>query len=137
MHQSLNPVLEKLLRLGDSTEYMLELATEFNDRLSLKILELSELEMEGQGPGRAPMPYAWLALGSASRLCVPSSKIAWSTPGYPGSARPRLRAGFWPEPSAWWNAWPTAASSKSNRGSWPPRRPGARTILSCIRPIWT
>ncbi|MFH1034492.1 MAG: putative nucleotidyltransferase substrate binding domain-containing protein [Pseudomonadota bacterium] len=67
VHQNLDPVLEKLLRLGGSAEYMLELATEFNDRLTLKILELSELEMASQGLGRAPVPYAWLALGSAGR----------------------------------------------------------------------
>ncbi len=67
VHQNLDPVLEKLMRLGGSAEYMLELATEFNDRLTLKILELSELEMENQGLGRAPVPYAWLALGSAGR----------------------------------------------------------------------
>lgn len=67
VHQNLDPVLEKLLRLGGSAEYMLELATEFNDRLTLKILELSELEMAEEGLGRAPVPYSWLALGSAGR----------------------------------------------------------------------
>jgi CBS domain-containing protein len=67
VHHDLEPYLEKLLRLGGSAEYMLELATEFNDRLTLKILELTELEMENQGLGRAPVPYAWLALGGAGR----------------------------------------------------------------------
>ncbi|MBI5524342.1 MAG: CBS domain-containing protein [Desulfarculus sp.] len=67
IHQRLDPVLEMLLRLGGSAEYMLELATEFNDSLITKILELSELEMEHEGLGRAPVPYAWLALGSAGR----------------------------------------------------------------------
>ncbi len=67
IHQNLDPVLEMLLRLGGSAQYMLDLATEFNDRLLLKILELTELEMEHQGRGRAPVPYSWLALGSAGR----------------------------------------------------------------------
>lgn len=67
IHQNLDPVLEMLLRLGGSAQYMLDLASEFNDRLLLKILELTELEMENQGLGRAPLPYSWLALGSAGR----------------------------------------------------------------------
>ncbi|MCA1988863.1 MAG: DUF294 nucleotidyltransferase-like domain-containing protein [Desulfarculus sp.] len=67
VHQRLDPVLEMLLRLGGSAQYMLDLASEFNDRLTTKILELTELEMESQGLGRAPATYAWLALGSAGR----------------------------------------------------------------------
>jgi len=67
VHYNLDPVLEMLLRLGGSAQYMLDLAAEFNDRLILKILELTTLEMEQQGLGRAPVAYSWLALGSAGR----------------------------------------------------------------------
>ncbi len=67
VHQAIDPVMEMLLRLGGSAEYMLELVAEFNDRLTEKILELTELEMEAEGRGRAPVPFSWLALGSAGR----------------------------------------------------------------------
>ena len=67
LHQKIDPVLEMLLRLGGSAEYMLDLVSEFNDRIIHKVLELTEMEMEHEGLGRAPVPYCWLALGSAGR----------------------------------------------------------------------
>ncbi|MFH1057457.1 MAG: putative nucleotidyltransferase substrate binding domain-containing protein [Pseudomonadota bacterium] len=67
VHHKLDPVLEMLLRLGGSAQYMLDLASEFNDRLAIKVLELTELEMADQDLGRAPVEYGWLALGSAGR----------------------------------------------------------------------
>ena len=54
IHQRLDPALEMLLRLGGSAGYMLELATEFNDSLIAKVLELTQQEMEHEGLGRAP-----------------------------------------------------------------------------------
>jgi CBS domain-containing protein len=67
VHAKVDRVLEMLLRQGGSARTMLELVTEFNDRLTLKLIELTEEEMEAQGKGRPPVPYAWLALGSEGR----------------------------------------------------------------------
>ncbi|MFZ5585459.1 MAG: DUF294 nucleotidyltransferase-like domain-containing protein [Thermodesulfobacteriota bacterium] len=67
VHQKIDRVLETLLRLGGSAATMLALVTEFNDRLTLKLLGLIEAEIEHQGLGRPPVPYVWMALGSEGR----------------------------------------------------------------------
>ncbi|MFH1058746.1 MAG: DUF294 nucleotidyltransferase-like domain-containing protein [Pseudomonadota bacterium] len=67
VHQKIDRVLETLLRLGGSAATMLALVTEFNDRLTLKLLGLIEAEIENQGLGRPPVPYVWMALGSEGR----------------------------------------------------------------------
>jgi CBS domain-containing protein len=60
-------VLEMLLNLGSSAEYMMDLLSEFADRLYLKLFALCEDRMEAEGLGRAPTGYCWLALGRAGR----------------------------------------------------------------------
>ena len=60
-------VLEMLLNLGSSAEYMMDLLSEFVDRLYLKLFALSEDRMEAEGLGRAPTGYCWMALGRAGR----------------------------------------------------------------------
>lgn len=67
LHSKIDRVLEMLLRQGGEARMMLELVTEFNDRLTIKLLELVENEMENQGLGRPPVPYTWMALGSEGR----------------------------------------------------------------------
>ncbi len=67
LHKKIDRVLEMLLRLGGSATTMLALVTEFNDRLTLKLLELIEAEVENAGLGRPPVPYVWMALGSEGR----------------------------------------------------------------------
>ncbi|MGD9124399.1 MAG: DUF294 nucleotidyltransferase-like domain-containing protein, partial [Desulfarculaceae bacterium] len=67
LHVHIDRVLETLLRQGGSASTMLTLVTEFNDRLTRKLLELIELEIENQGGGRAPIPFCWMALGSEGR----------------------------------------------------------------------
>ncbi len=67
LHRRIDRVLEMLLRAGGSARHLLELVTEFNDRLTTKLIELTEAEMEGEGLGRPPVPYVWLALGSEGR----------------------------------------------------------------------
>ena len=67
LHPRMDRVLEMLLRMGGSAETMLELVTEFNDRLTLRLMELVGEEMEQDGAGRPPVPYVWLALGSEGR----------------------------------------------------------------------
>jgi CBS domain-containing protein len=67
LHSKIDRVLEIFLRQGGEARMMLELITEFNDRLTIKLLELVETEMENQGLGRPPVPYTWMALGSEGR----------------------------------------------------------------------
>ncbi|MEW5913677.1 MAG: putative nucleotidyltransferase substrate binding domain-containing protein [Thermodesulfobacteriota bacterium] len=67
LHPSIDRVLEMLLRMGGAAREMLALVTEFNDRVTLKLLELTEQELEDQGRGRPPLPYGWMALGSEGR----------------------------------------------------------------------
>ncbi len=67
LHVRIDRVLEMLLRLGGSARNMLELVTEFNDRLTVKLVELTLEELEQQGQGRPPVPWEWLALGSEGR----------------------------------------------------------------------
>ena len=62
-----NRVLELLLRLGGSADFMMELMNEFYDRLTLKLLSLTEDVMEKDGWGPPPCGYSWLALGAAGR----------------------------------------------------------------------
>jgi CBS domain-containing protein len=67
LHSKIDRVLEMFLRQGGEARMMLELVTEFNDRLTIKLLELIESDMENQGLGRPPVPYTWMALGSEGR----------------------------------------------------------------------
>ncbi len=67
LHSKIDRVLEMFLRQGGEARMMLELVTEFNDRLTIKLLELIETEMENHGLGRPPVPYTWMALGSEGR----------------------------------------------------------------------
>ncbi len=67
LYPRIDRVLEMLLRQGGEARMMLELVTEFNDRLTLKLIELAEQEMENLGRGRPPVPYTWMALGSEGR----------------------------------------------------------------------
>lgn len=63
----MNRVMETLLRLGGSAEYMLDVLSEFNDRLNQRLLRLTLRAMENKGLGPAPVQFSWLALGSAGR----------------------------------------------------------------------
>lgn len=67
VRHKIDRVLEMLLKLGGSAPTMLALVTEFNDRLTIKLLELIEAELEHAGGGRPPVPYVWMALGSEGR----------------------------------------------------------------------
>ena len=65
--QRVYSVLEMLLRLGSSAEYMMDLLSEVSDRLTLKLFEVTERQMEEEGLGRLPTSYCWLALDDAGR----------------------------------------------------------------------
>ncbi|MCB2227669.1 MAG: CBS domain-containing protein [Desulfarculaceae bacterium] len=60
-------VMETLLRLGGSADYMQDVLGEFNDRLILRLLKITQREMENRGKGRAPVQFSWLALGAVGR----------------------------------------------------------------------
>ena len=67
LHPSIDRVVELLLRMGGSAREMLALVTEFNDRVTTKLIELTEEDMDRSGQGRPPVPYGWMALGSEGR----------------------------------------------------------------------
>ncbi len=67
MRYKIDSVLEMMLRQGGPVKQLVALVTELNDRLTIRILELVEEEMEREGFGKPPVPYGWLALGSEGR----------------------------------------------------------------------
>ena len=60
-------VTARLVRRGGSAEQLTGLITELNDRLTRRLIELAEDRLAGEGRGRPPVAYAWLALGSEGR----------------------------------------------------------------------
>jgi len=67
MRNKIDSVLEMMLRQGGPVKQLVALVTELNDRLTIRILELVEGEMERDGFGKPPVPYGWLAFGSEGR----------------------------------------------------------------------
>ncbi|MFH1136115.1 MAG: putative nucleotidyltransferase substrate binding domain-containing protein [Pseudomonadota bacterium] len=63
----LTRVLEMLVGLNSSSEYMMSLLSEFVDRLIIKIGDFSENKMVEEGLGPWPASYCWLSLGRAGR----------------------------------------------------------------------
>ncbi len=60
-------VLEMLLRLGSTAYYMMDVLSEFNDRVVIKVLELCEKHLAEQDMGPAPANYIWLAVADPGR----------------------------------------------------------------------
>lgn len=67
MHPKIDRVLDMLLRQGGSVKRMVELVTEMNDRVTRRILRLTQQDLEAEGLGGPPVPYTWMALGSEGR----------------------------------------------------------------------
>jgi len=67
MRNKIDSVLEMMLRQGGPVKQLVALVTELNDRLTIRILELVEEEMEGEGFGPPPVQYGWLSFGSEGR----------------------------------------------------------------------
>ena len=61
-------VQEMVLRHGGSVKKMVQLVSELNDRVTRRLLGLTEQEIEERGAGRPPVPYCWISLGSEGRL---------------------------------------------------------------------
>lgn len=60
-------VLQALVSEGASPYEMLPVVTEFNDRLTCRVIELAEAELAKAGHGQPPRRYVWLNMGSAGR----------------------------------------------------------------------
>ncbi|MEJ2283313.1 MAG: putative nucleotidyltransferase substrate binding domain-containing protein [Desulfobacterales bacterium] len=67
MRSKIDSVLEMMLRQGGPVKQLVALVTELNDRLTIRMLELVEEEMESEGFGPPPVPYGWLSFGSEGR----------------------------------------------------------------------
>ncbi len=67
MRYKIDSVLEMMLRQGGPVKQLAALVTELNDRLTIRILQLVEEEMEREGLGKPPVPFGWLAFGSEGR----------------------------------------------------------------------
>ena len=67
LSQSTGQVLDMLVRMGSSAEYMMALLSGFYDRLTKRVLVLTEAAMDEEGLGDAPCPYTWVFLGAQAR----------------------------------------------------------------------
>jgi CBS domain-containing protein len=90
-------VMETLLRLGGSAEYMQDVLGEFNDRLIMRLLKITQRTMENEGRGVAPVQFSWLALGAAGRreqALAMSQDYAVVYANVPAEREPVVRAWF-------------------------------------------
>jgi CBS domain-containing protein len=60
-------VLNMLLRMGVSAEYMVDLLAEFSDLLTTRLMDLTLESLAEEGWGEPPAPFAWLAVGAVGR----------------------------------------------------------------------
>lgn len=67
MRPKIENVLEMLFIQGISIDKIVSLISEINDRVTSKILHLTEAEMKDSGMGCVPVSYCWMALGSEGR----------------------------------------------------------------------
>ena len=61
-------ILEKRLAEGRSAKRMTRLVTDFNDRISLKLIQIILDRIKEDGGGEPPSPFTWISLGSEGRL---------------------------------------------------------------------
>lgn len=61
-------ILENRLAEGRSAKRMTRLVTDFNDRITLKLLQITLDSIREQGGGKPPAPFTWISLGSEGRL---------------------------------------------------------------------
>jgi len=65
--ETMDRMVERLLKAGVSTKEATTFISECNDRLTRRIIALAEEAMVEEGLGPPPVPYCWLALGSEGR----------------------------------------------------------------------
>lgn len=68
LRQKIDNVRETLLRQVGSIKKMVALITEFNDRVTIRLLTLTRETLQREGIGLPPAPYTWIAMGSEGRL---------------------------------------------------------------------
>jgi CBS domain-containing protein len=61
-------MLQALVSERASSQEILQIITEFFDRLTRKIIQVSEREMIEEGYGPPPINYSWINMGSSGRL---------------------------------------------------------------------
>ncbi len=67
IHRDIIQTLKVLLSRGGQAKEISQLITQLNDHLTVRIIQLTEDNLERQGQGRPPVPYVWMALGSEGR----------------------------------------------------------------------
>ncbi len=60
-------LLAQMVDSGRQLAEILETAASLHRRLTCRVLELAEKELERSGPGKAPRPWCWINMGSAAR----------------------------------------------------------------------
>lgn len=60
-------LLLEFLHERDGLPWLMQLTGALNRRLSRRVVELVEQEMEAEGQGRPPVPFCWLLMGSGGR----------------------------------------------------------------------
>jgi CBS domain-containing protein len=60
-------VLKALVVDNAPPKEIFEVLTEFNDRLTSKVINIAEAEMEAEGLGLPPVDYCWIHMGSSGR----------------------------------------------------------------------
>ncbi|MHB8156587.1 MAG: DUF294 nucleotidyltransferase-like domain-containing protein [Desulfocucumaceae bacterium] len=65
--QEADSFLNALVAERASVPELFEIITELHDRLTCRVIEFCQLEMETKGYGRPPVDYCWINMGSAGR----------------------------------------------------------------------
>ncbi len=66
--KEINRVLQALVAENANSKEILQLITEFFDRLTRKVIQICEQEMEAEEYGLPPVAYSWITMGSGGRL---------------------------------------------------------------------
>ena len=65
--KKIDKIIEYYIKQDLSISYLLEVISEVNDLLIIKIIELSKIQLENMGMEDTGLKYAWIALGSEGR----------------------------------------------------------------------
>ncbi|MBS4006833.1 MAG: CBS domain-containing protein [Clostridium sp.] len=63
----IDKILEALAEERASSQEILQIITEFFDRLTQKVIQVCEQEMQQEGYGPPPAAYSWITMGSSGR----------------------------------------------------------------------
>lgn len=65
--KEIDKVLQALVAEKASSQEILQIITEFFDRLTRKVIQVCEREMIAEGYGAPPVAYSWITMGSSGR----------------------------------------------------------------------